>query len=154
MSEYSDEEKSRIADAKRDGLLPEGSYPNIPASPKPAETVKAEQWIKIKAERDRRIQNGGYKVGKKWFHSDTFSRLQQLGLVNLGDKIPANTQWKTMDGSYIAMTQALAGQIFVTAAGSDIVVFSVAEAHKTEMEASADPASYNFSTGWPKIYGD
>lgn len=111
-------------------------------------------WNRIKAERDRRIQSSGYKVGTKWFHSDTFSRTQQMGLVMMGASIPANTPWKTMDGSTVVMTQTLAGQIFATAAGSDIAIFAAAETHKAAMEASADPASYDFSTGWPKGFGE
>lgn len=118
------------------------------------EQVKAEKWESIKADRDRRIQSGGYKVGTKWFHSDTFSRTQQMGLVMLGANIPANTPWKTMDGTTVTMTQTLAGQIFATAAASDIAIFAAAETHKAAMEAAADPAAYDFSGGWPKVFGE
>ena len=117
-------------------------------------TKRVIRWNEIKTERDRRIQNGGYKVGTKWFHSDTFSRTQQMGLVMMGANIPAGTPWKTMDGSTVTMTQALAGQIFATAAGSDIAIFAAAEAHRVAMEASADPATYDLSTGWPKAFGE
>lgn len=117
--------------------------------------VKAGKWEAIKAERDLRIQSGGYKVGAKWFHSDTFSRTQQMGLVMLGGgNIPANTPWKTMDGTSVTMTQALAGQIFATAAASDIAIFAAAEAHRAAMESSADPSAYDFSGGWPKVFGE
>lgn len=116
--------------------------------------IKARMWDAIKAERDRRIQSGGYKIGTKWFHSDTFSRTQQMGLVMLGAGIPASLQWKTMDGTTATMTQSLAEQIFAAAAASDIAIFAAAETHKVAMEASADPASYDYSTGWPKIFGE
>lgn len=116
--------------------------------------VKAVKLADIKAERDRRIQSGGYMVGAKWFHSDTFSRTQQMGLVMLGAGIPANTPWKTMDGTTVTMTQALAGQIFATAAASDIVIFAAAETHRAAMESSADPSAYDFSAGWPKVFGE
>lgn len=108
----------------------------------------------IKAERDRRIQSGGFKVGNKWFHSDTFSRTQQMGLVMLGANIPANTPWKTMDGTTVVMTQQLAQQIFAAAAASDIAIFAAAEAHRTALEACADPATYDTSVGWPKAFGE
>jgi hypothetical protein len=108
----------------------------------------------IKAERDRRIQSGGFKVGTKWFHSDTFSRTQQMGLVMLGANIPANTPWKTMDGSTVVMTQQLAQQIFAAAAASDIAIFAAAEAHRAALEASSDPGSYDTSAGWPKAFGE
>lgn len=126
-------------------------------TPTPADVIpppsKPEIWARIKTERDRRIQNGGYKVGAKWYHSDTFSRTQQMGLVMMGANIPANTPWKTMDGSFVIMTQTLAGQIFGTAAASDIAIFSAAEAHRVAMEASADPAAYDFTGGWPPMFG-
>jgi hypothetical protein len=131
-----------------------GVFKGPPVIPRDAATVKAEMWNAIKIERDRRIQSGGYKVGAKWFHSDTFSRTQQMGLVMIGASIPADLQWKTMDGSFITMTQALAGNVFAAAAASDQAVFAVAETHRVAMEASADPAAYDYSTGWPKIYGE
>ena len=121
---------------------------------RPIQQVKEVLWSAIKAERDRRIQSGGYKVGAKWFHSDTFSRTQQMGLVMLGASIPAGLQWKTMDGSFITMTQALATSVFGAVAASDQTVFAAAETHRVAMEASADPASYDYSGGWPKIYGE
>lgn len=115
---------------------------------------KSEMWVKIKTERDRRIQTGGYKVGSKWYHSDTFSRTQQMGLVMLGVNIPANTPWKTMDGTFVIMTQLLANQIFGTAAASDIAIFTAAELHKTNMELLSDPLTYNYSSNWPIIFGE
>lgn len=124
------------------------------ANPQPTlNELKTAKWNEIKAERDNRIQHGGYQVGDKWFHSDTFSRTQQVALVVLGANIPTNTPWKTMDGSFVTMTQALAGQIFAAAALSDVAIFGVAETHRTAMEASADPASYDFSGGWPVAFG-
>lgn len=115
--------------------------------------IKIAVWSKIKAERDSR-KAGGVKVGAKWFHSDDASRIQQMGLVMMGASIPANLQWKTMDGSFIAMTQTLASQVFQTVAAGDQAIFAVAEGHRVAMEASADPASYDYSGGWPKIYGE
>lgn len=129
----------------------EKGYPILMDEPKP---TAAQIWERIKAERDRRADQGGYKVGTKWFHSDQKSRSQQLGLVLLGSSIPANTQWKTMDGSFITMTQQLAGQVLAAAAASDQAIFAAAEGHLVAMEASADPAAYDYSTGWPKIYGE
>jgi hypothetical protein len=117
------------------------------------EQSKAHKWEAIKAERYRR-KAGGVKVGAKWFHSDDGSRIQQMGIVMMGASIPANLQWKTMDGSFITMTQALASQVFQAVAASDQAVFTAAEMHRVAMEASADPASYDYSGGWPKIYGE
>jgi len=116
--------------------------------------VRKDKWEQIKTMRDSRKIQGGVKVGTKWFHSDDASRIQQIGLVMMGAGIPANTQWKTMDGSFVTMTQTLAGQIFQASAANDMAIFAAAETHKTAMEASADPASYDFSQGWPKVFGE
>jgi hypothetical protein len=123
--------------------------------PKPAQTteeIKARKWDAIKSERDRRTENGGFKVGAKWFHSDQKSRSQQLGLVLLGANIPAGLQWKTMDGSFVTMTQTLAQQILGAGAASDQAIFTAAETHRATMEASADPSAYDFSGGWPATF--
>ncbi len=114
------------------------------------------KWDQIKAERDRR-KSGGVMVSvdgvDKWFHSDDASRIQQIALVMFGAAVPP-VQWKTMDGTFVGMTQALANQIFQTAAASDQAIFAKAEEHRIAMEASADPETYDFSTGWPLTYGE
>ena len=139
-------------------LLPEGSVEitQAEADALRAPTVaqaKAAAWGRIKAERDTR-KAGGVKVGAKWFHSDDASRSQQLALVMMGAGLPAGLQWKTMDGSFITMTPALAQQVFTGQAASDQAIFTVAEGHRVAMEASADPAAYDHSAGWPKIFGE
>jgi hypothetical protein len=119
-----------------------------------AADIKVDMWDAIKAERDRRKNDGGYKVGANWYHSDTSSRIQQLGLVMMGANLPANLYWKTMGGGFVVMTQTLALQIFQTAAASDMAIFTVAEQKKAAMLASADPATYDYLSGWPLIYGE
>ena len=109
--------------------------------------AKLDKWLQIKAERDRR-KSGGVLVSGKWYHSDVDSRIQQLGLVMMGASVPS-VQWKTMDGSFVTMSQTIANGIFQGAANLDMTLFSVAEAHRLAMEASADPAAYDFSAGWP-----
>lgn len=122
-------------------------------APSDLDDTRAAVWERIKAARDRRTQAGGYQAGGKWFHSDTFSRTQQIGLVMLGAGIPPGTMWKTMDGSFIEMTPALAQQVFAAAAAQDLATFAAAEAHKAAMEAAADPGAYDFSGGWPAVFG-
>lgn len=112
----------------------------------------AEQiWPQIKAERDRRKALGVLAAGN-WFHSDADSRIQQLGLVLMGSTMPAGIQWKTMFGSFVEMTPALASQIFAATAALDQAIFSVAEGHRAAMEASPIPADYDFSGGWPAAF--
>ena len=114
------------------------------------------RWEAIKAYRDNLSESGGYKVvvsgTPKWFHSDAKSKTQQLGLVIAGAGIPP-IPWKTMDGSFVTMSQTLAGQIFQAALGQDQALFTRAEQHRAAMEASADPAAYDFSGGWPATFG-
>lgn len=112
-------------------------------------------WGRIKTERERRTLGGFYEpVSLKWFHSDSISSKQQLALVIMGAGVPVGLQWKTMDGSFVEMTQALAGQVFAAAAVNDQAVFAAAEVHKAAMLLEADPLAYDFSTGWPLAYGE
>ena len=125
----------------------------LPPVPSIAE-IHTAKWQKIKAERARR-QAGGVKVGSdKWFHSDTDSRIQQIGLVMMGMNIPVGLEWKTMDGTKVPMTPELAKQIFDAVVTHDRELFVVAEEHRAAMEASADPANYDYSANWPPIYGE
>ena len=116
--------------------------------------IKLKLWYKVKDERDRRTQQGGYKVGTKWYHSDTFSRSQQLGLVLMGAGIPQGLMWKTMDGSFIEMTQAVASDVLIGAGIQDSATFAYAEALKAQVEASTDPASIDIYSGWPICFLD
>lgn len=104
----------------------------------------------IKAERDQR-KIGGALVNGKWFHSDGDSRIQQLALVVMGAGVPA-IQWKTMDGSFVTMTQAIATGIFQATAVLDTTLFANAERHLAAVSASLDPETYDFSTGWPEHF--
>lgn len=127
------------------------------ATPKPREQTNAMVWESIKAKRDQ-CKAGGVKVKvggvDKWFHSDEASRIQQMGLVMMGANIPANLQWKTLDGSFVTMTQAVAQSVFGAAAASDQAIFAVAEGHRAALAACEDPAVYDYSTGWPAIFGE
>jgi len=152
--EITEAEHASLLDAQSHGKVIHADKNGMPIAVDPPKPTAAQVWERIKTERDRRTVQGGSKVGTKWFHSDQKSRSQQLGLVLLGANIPAGLQWKTMDGSFVTMTQQLAGQILVAGAANDQAIFAAAEIHKAAMEASADPASYNFSCGWGKVFGE
>jgi hypothetical protein len=115
---------------------------------------KGSIWNDIKAIRDHKSTSGGYRASGKWFHSDLMSRTQQIGLVMMGAGIPEGIMWKTMDGSFVQMTQALAAEIFAAAAAQDSALFGFAEALNAQVQASADPTSIDIKTGWPAVYGD
>jgi len=109
----------------------------------------------IKAERDRRMA-GGYKVEiepgvYKWYHSDQTSRTQHLGLIIAGAAVPP-VPWKTMDGTKVPMSQTIAQKVFQAAMVLDDALYTKAEEHMAAMEASSDPLSYNFLTGWPEHF--
>ena len=148
------------------------AIPNPEPIPEPTpEEIKARAWVAIKAERDRR-KSGGFKVkvgsSNKWFHSDADSRIQHLGLKDMARDLIAGggamtdkltilgqtVKWKTMDGSFVDVSTQVAFDIVAAAGDLDAQLFVAAETHKAAMEASADPASYDYSTGWPKIYGE
>lgn len=116
--------------------------------------VRAAMAAKIKAVRDRKTQLGGYRTMGKWFHSDAFSRSQQLGLVMMGASIPAGLMWKTMDGSYVEMTQALAASVFQAAVTQDAALFAHADQLIEIVNTSPSPASVNIEAGWAATYNN
>lgn len=126
---------------------------------------KSRAWEEIKAKRGA-IKAGGVKVGTKWYHTDTDSRIQHLGLLEKARAARAaggtdvtrlqalgqDIKWKTMDGSFIYLTVKHAEDIFAAVADLDAAAFAAAETHRVAMEASADPAAYDFSVGWPATF--
>ena len=138
--------------------------PYVAPAPDPLQ-IKAAKWEAIKAKRDA-IKAGGVQVGTKWYHTDADSRIQYLGLIEKakaargagGDDatrlqaLGQDIRWKTMDGSLVDMTVGLAEAIFAAVADLDAAAFPVAEQHRAAMESSDDPASYDFSTGWPPTF--
>lgn len=132
-------------------------------------------WRAIQAQRERLSDTGGYKVatlsGDKWFHSDLKSKLQQTRLAaraeliqaqggdldtefQLPPPLPADPLlWKTMDGSKVPMTPRLAMAVAAAAEATEILIFAVAEGHRAAMLQAADPLAYDYSAGWPAVYG-
>jgi hypothetical protein len=119
--------------------LSAGNQPE-PADP-PAEDPR---WTQLKSIRDQKILNGGAKVGDKWFHSDTHSKVQQLSLLLAGENLPAGIQWKTMDGTFIEMTPTLAQQIYQAQMAQEAAIFNICELKKLD-DSPVDQ-------GWPEVY--
>ena len=134
-------------------LMDEIAATYVPPPPTPRPEVNAAIWEQIKATRDRKTQHGGYKVGTNWFHSDTFSRTQQIGLTIMGTAMPAGLMWKTMSGVFVEMTPTLAQQIFAAAGAQDAALFGHAEQLKAQVEAAADPTTVDINAGWPETFG-
>lgn len=110
-------------------------------------------WRAIQAERDRR-RLAGIEVGGNWFHSDDTSRIQHIGLAIMGANMPPGIMWKTMAGSFVQMTPTLSQQIFQTLGQVDMQIFAIAEQHRAAMMQAANPTTYNFLTGWPRVFGE
>lgn len=149
--EITAKEHAILLEGQSQGKLIVAGKGGKPGLADPAPPTAPQVWEHIKAERDRR-KAGGVKVGAKWFHTDDASRIQNMTLNMMGASIPANLQWKTMDGSFVTMTQVLAGQVFQAVALLDMQAFTKAEEHRIAMEASNDPANYDFSAGWPASF--
>lgn len=118
--------------------------PYLICTPKSPEQLAQLRWSKLKQIRDDLTENGGCLVAGKWFHTDVKSKQQQLALTILGTNIPANLQWKTMDGSFITMTQTLASQVFTAQVAREQEIFSIAETKKEDQTLVTE--------GWPAKY--
>lgn len=117
------------------------------------EQIIRQVWEKIKSERTRR-QNAGVNVGGVWFNSDLESRTKHVNLAALGDDIAPNLQWKTLNGAFVTMTTVLAKSVIKATAQSDQAIFDAAQTHYEALNASGDPANYDYSSNWPKLYGE
>lgn len=127
-----------------------------------------QRWEDIKAERVRRTLEAGVKVGQKWFNTDVISRSQYLRMYErakemratggeLADVLQANGKnilWKTMDNTFVAVTVQVAFDIMSALDDRESAIFEAGEAHRFAMLASADPARYDFATGWPAAFGE
>lgn len=153
--QYTSPENTVVAVIDEDGisrmsmlasLVPEGEAV-LPYAP-PTKTYD-QVWEAIKTVRDHKTQQGGFPAAGKWFHSDNFSRGQHLGMVIAGAGLPA-IPWKTMDGSFVMTTPALAQQIFAAAFAQDTTLFAHAEALRAQ--AQVDPNSVDITAGWPATF--
>lgn len=121
-------------------------------------------WEKIKEKRDQLTQNGGYPLDGFWFHSDAYSLSQQQGLIisamqvqSAGGDMNAplmTTPWYAIGSAPVELTASLALRLLPAAMAQQVAIFEAAKTHKAALDACSDPASYDFSKGWPKVYGD
>ena len=112
------------------------------------------QWVIDEANLANIRKDIWENIKKYWFHSDIYAQSNYTDLLMMGNQIPPNTYWKTMSGVFVTMTQTLAQQILGAKAVQKANTFAKAEQHKAAMQASADPLNYNYTTGWPLIYGE
>jgi hypothetical protein len=120
-------------------------------------------WEAIKASRDLR-KSLGVNVNGVWFHSDTESRIQWLGLKDSArdvlaaggnmlsplQKLGQNVMWKPMGtDTKVLTTVQLAFDVVAAVGNLDAYLFYVADQHKAASAAAVHPQLYDFSAGWP-----
>jgi hypothetical protein len=126
------------------------------------QNAKEAMWQKIKQYRDDR-EEGGVKLAiggvDYWFHSDTRSLIKYLFLLFLATVFSSyfqnNIQWKTMDNDVVVdLTPQIIINIFFTVMTMGNTVHQIGRTHRAEMQSSNDPVHHDYTTGWPKIYGE
>lgn len=159
-------EHTALLAAQSQGKLITSDASGRPIAIDPPPAGVAEMWERIKSKRSA-VEQGGVKVGTKWYHSDADSRIKYLGLVRMAEQAltsgaspttvlqygGVNIQWKTMDGSSINMNVQKAQDVYAAVIGLDFVAFATAESHRVAMETNPDPSLYDFSQGWPVSFG-
>jgi hypothetical protein len=127
----------------------------LPA-PKSLIDRQAERWELIKKHRDDLRFNGGVKVGQNWYLSTQLATSEYNALLALYGAMPDTTvlraAWRAMNGALIDMTPLLVRQILTSGVAQVMAIDDVSQAHKTAMEQSATPETYDYSAGWPEIY--
>lgn len=134
-------------------------------------------WEKIKDYRQQRqymgakITTGGHDY---WIHSDEVSRSLHLGLLGAAilhilktvigitslPAFPSGKYWKTMESGptgqpvFVLLDYVIAMQIFAADMDITSACFTKAEEHRLMMEASSDPLNYDYTTNWPKVFGE
>lgn len=133
-----------------------------------AALVKGAVWERIKAFRDHRLDNGGYQAAGHWFNSDVRAKGEQSVLAGRADRIQLasgdmaaqyviggeNVQWKTMDNGYVPMNATLALAIRESAETMTVKTYKAAATHQYLLNLCADPENYDFTSGWPPIFGE
>jgi hypothetical protein len=104
--------------------------PYVIYTKKSDEQLAAIWWEKVKVQRDELTDNGGCLVDGKWFHTDPKSKQQQMALAMLGANIPADLQWKTMDGTFVLMTPILAASLFAAQVAREQSIFALSEIYR------------------------
>ena len=109
---------------------------------------QAEMWERIKARRHQATRSGVFvpSIGK-WFHNDDPARQQYTFLRTL-PQLPSPLPWKTMDNSFVEMTQALLDELSLKMIADEQTDFANAERHRAAMLKADHPLDYDYSDGW------
>jgi len=138
--------------------LADGVLTLQPATSSSLQDRKQVKWNEIRLERDRRQLDGGVKVDGHWLLSTERATSEYNTIINTTRSAPDTTivraGWRTMNGAEIDMTPALALKILTLGIAQRCSIDDAAQAHKSAMEICADPSAYDFSGGWPKVFGE
>lgn len=109
---------------------------------------QGEMWERIKARRHEATRAGVFvpSIGK-WFHNDDSARGRYTFLRTLS-KLPDKLQWKTMDNSFVTMTQDLLDELSLKMIADEQADFANAERHRAAMLQAEHPLDYDYSDGW------
>lgn len=134
-------------------------------TPRPLADIAGQLWDLIKAHRDR-LQVAGCKVADDWFHNDVKSRTQWERMANRSASMADDdiyligglpVQWKTMTGSFVALTAGKIRAVVEAFEVNEAVIFAQAERHKvalTDMTTAEAIITYDWRAGWPKSFAD
>lgn len=111
-----------------------------------------EMWTRIKQKRHGNLRGGVYvKSIGKWLHSDDESRAQYTFMRTL-PALPEKMAWKTMDNTFVPMTQALLDELSLQLLADEQADFANAERHRAAMLKADNPLDYDYSDGWTANY--
>lgn len=118
-------------------------------------------WERIKNYRDLREESGvsvTVNGTAYWFHSDVKSLIKYLFLLFLATVFssvyPSALKWKTMGGLEVQLGIMDVIAIFNKVLYIGQVVFELGRQHRAAMLLVDDPDTYDYTTGWPPIYGE
>ena len=111
-----------------------------------------EMWTRIKQKRHDNLRGGVYvKSIGKWLHSDDESRAQYTFMRTM-PQLPEKMIWKTMDNTFVPMTQALLDELSLQLLADEQADFANAERHRAAMLKAENPLDYDYSGGWTANY--
>lgn len=118
-------------------------------------------WERIKAYRDHREESGVSVMVNGvtyWFHSDAKSLIKYLFLLFLAtvfsSVFPSALKWKTMGGDEVQLSPMDVIAVFNRVLYIGNYVFELGRIHRQQMLLADDPESYDYTTGWPPIFGE
>lgn len=144
------------------------TFNHVPWVPITDDDWRSLKLKEIVSKRDDIILNGGFKVthgGKTyWFHSNTVSTCQQLGLViaailtlsqgGNNSTIIHPVKWLTLDKQKVDLTVGLVLKLLQDSFERQGTLHAVGEQKKASLISSNDPKHFDSFSGWPLTYAE